>query len=170
MIIFTPIKDIPAEYLEYKGISNIIKYNLTSYIADVPKLDMLIPSPEFIPEDVLRGDCTDASFDIAYHQYILQNDYAFLQLMSIMVPEFTEPGILIQILINVSNYRDIISESIMKLIQQRYGHNTFYVYNPEDFLYIEPQTFSVPGLFALDEDRNRWLIMTSGNLGGDIYE
>lgn len=170
MIIFTPIKDLPNEILEYKGIERVIKYNLSSYVADVSKLDMLIPSPEFISEDVLHGDCTDASFDIAYHGYILQNDYAFLQLMSIMIPEFTEIGVLIQILINVSDYRDIISESLMKLIQQRYGHNCFYVYNPEDLIYIETQDFSVPGLFALDSDIARWRIMNSASLGGEFYE
>lgn len=167
MIIFTPIKDIPAEYLIEKGISDIVRLNLTSYYADIPNLSMLIPSINYIPENVLSGDCADPTFDIAYHGYILSNDNAFIELMSIMVPEYINPGTLVQILISVSDYRDIIAESLMKLIQQRYGHNCYYVKDLEDFLYIEEQDYNIPGLFALDKDIERWRIIMN-SMGGSI--
>ena len=59
MIIFTPILDLPDELLFYKCISQVVKFNLTSYYAGLPVLDRLIPSIEFIPENVISGDCTD---------------------------------------------------------------------------------------------------------------
>lgn len=170
MIIFTPLKDFPIELLEYKKIGQVVQLNLSSYYSDIQNLDMLIPSPEYISEDVLSGDCSDATFDMEYHKFILDNNNAFCQLMSIMVPEFTlPPGTLVQVLIQNSNYRDIITESLMKLIQQRYGHNSYYVNVAEDLLYIEESDFSIPGLFALENDLARWRSMMPVD-NGDLYE
>lgn len=171
MIIFTPILDIPQDMLLYKGIDQVIKYNLTSYYAGIPMLNHLIPSVEYIPEDVINGDRTDASFDVAFHGYIMQNDNAFKQLMDIMAVEFNSVNVLIQILIEVSDYRNAIAESLAKLIQQRYGHNIFYVMTLEDFMYTEVnQDFSVPGLFMMDQDLGRWMMMHPEELSGEAYE
>lgn len=172
MIIFTPILDLPDELLFYKCISQVVKLNLTSYYAGIPVLDRLIPSIEFIPENVISGDCTDPSFDIAFHGYIMQNDEAFKQLMDIMAIEFNSTDVLIQILIEVSDYRNIIAESLAKLVQQRYGHNIYYIMTAEDFAYAEVnQDFSVPGLFMMDQDLARWRMMHPEELRvGDEYE
>lgn len=156
MIIFTPIKQIPQEYLELKGINRVIQLNLTSYYSDVPTLNLLIPSSEYISEDLLNGDCSTPEFDIAYHNLIFSNDAAFLQLMSIMIPVFTDPDTLVHILINISNFRDVITESLCKLIQQRYGYNSYIIYELDDFLYTEESDMSIPGLFAIDSDIQRW--------------
>lgn len=159
MIIFTHIKDMPIELLEYKGISVIEKLNLTSYYADIPYLGNLNPSIEYIPESILNGDCADPNFDIAYHEYIFNNDAAFIQFMSIIVPEYMNPDVLVQILIERSEYRDVIVESLMKLIQQRYGNNCYLIQTEEDFAYTERQSFSIPGLFTLDKDISRWQML-----------
>lgn len=156
MIIFTPIKQIPQEYLELKGINRVIQLNLTSYHSDVPTLNLLIPSSDYISEDLLNGDCATPDFDVAYHSFIINNDAAFLQLMSIIIPVFTDPDTLVQILINVSNFRDVITESLCKLIQQRYGYNSYIVYELEDFLYTEESDMTIPGLFSIDSDIQRW--------------
>lgn len=160
MIIFTPILNIPDDILAAKGIEGVFKYNLSSYYAGIQVLDRLIPSIEFIPEDVLNGDCTDASFDIAFHGYIMQDDAAFKQFMNIMAIEFNCTNTLVQVLIEPSEYRDIISESIAKLIQQRYGHNVYYVNSIDDFICADVnQSFSTPGLFMMDQDLARWRMM-----------
>ena len=140
MIIFTHIKDMPIELLEYKGISVIEKLNLTSYYADIPYLGNLNPSIEYIPESIF-------------------NDAAFIQFMSIIVPEYMNPDVLVQILIERSEYRDVIVESLMKLIQQRYGNNCYLIQTEEDFAYTERQSFSIPGLFTLDKDISRWQML-----------
>ena len=158
MIIFTTLRSIPDNYLEYKRIKHLMIYNLSSSYADnnIINLNALIPSIEYIPESVLTGDCADANFDIAYHQYIFNNELAFCQFMQMIVPVYMDPDILVQVLIEDSPYRNAIAESIAKLIQQRYGYNIYYVYNLEDFLYIEESDFTPQGLLALDADVDRY--------------
>ena len=102
MIIFTPIKQIPVELLELKGIRQVVSYNLSSLYNEVPTLNFLIPLTHEISEDVLTGDCTTPEFDIVYHNYILNNDSAFIQFMNIIIPIFQSPDVLVQVLINSS--------------------------------------------------------------------
>lgn len=158
MIIFTPLQFIPMEYLEYKGIRQVVKYNLSSYYNDAPTLNELIPNAD-IPEEVLQGDCTGPEFDIAYHNYILNNPASFMQFMSLIVPAYTDPDVLVQVMIRPSRFRDILTESLLKLIQQRYGYNVYVVNELEDFLYVDESDFSIPGLFNMDQDVARWQSM-----------
>lgn len=172
MIIFTTLKDIPDGYLEFKGIGQVVKLNLSSYYLDETAINLnkLIPITGSIPEDVITGDCADPEFDKMYHNFIFTNDDSFFQFMTIMVPEFLEPTVLVQVMISVNGFRDAISESIMKLIQQRYGVNSYYVFTLEDFQYIQnDSSFSIPGLFAMDQDMNRWRMMMPME-SGDMYE
>lgn len=169
MIIFTPLREIPTDLLELKRIKNVVVYNLSSYI-QAPTLNLLIPSDELMPESVIRGDCTDPSFDTAYHSSILNNDGPFSQLMQIMIPVFQDPDVLVQVLINTSEYRDAITESLLKLIQQRYGYNAYIINNLEDFIYAEESSFSIPGLFMMDKDLMRWQSGMPISSMGDLYE
>lgn len=168
MIIFSPIKEIPVEFLEYKGIRQVVTYNLTSYYNHAPTLNLLIPSLAAVPENILNGDCTTPEFDISYHSFIINNDQAFIQFMNIMVPVFNSSDTLVHVLINVSNFRDVITESLLKLIQQRYGYNAYIVNELDDFLYANESDFSIPGLFTMDKDIQRWQLMTATS--GDFYE
>lgn len=169
MIIFTPIKDIPVEMLEYKRIRQVVKYNLSSYYSNIPTLNMLIPSPDYISEDLMQGDCSIPTFDIEYHNFIIQNNDAFIQFMNIMITAFSSPDVLVQVLINVSPFRDVITESLVKLIQQRYGYNVYIIYELNDFIYTEESDMSIPGLFAMDQDIMRWQLMNP-SLNGELYE
>lgn len=157
MIIFTCIRDMPPELLEMKGIKQVAKYNLSSYY-DMESLSALIPSVEFIPEHLLL-DTSNPEFDIAYGNYIINNNIAFLNLMLIIIPVYLNPDCLVQILINTSEFRDVATESLMKLIQQRYGYNSYIINEPEDFIYTEEPDFSIPGLFTLDQDLNRYMCL-----------
>ena len=170
MIVFTPLQNFPIEYLQYKGIRQVIKYNLSSYYNDAPTLNALVPSPQYIPQDVLLGDTTDPIFDIEYHKYIFDSQQAFMEFMLIMVPAFTSPDTLIHIMIKQSNFRDVIMESLIKLIQQRYGYNVCIVNEADDFLYAEESDFSIPGLFALDQDLVRWRSIQDDPVESDYYE
>ena len=169
MIIFTPIQNIPIEYLEYKGIGQVVKYNLSSYYNDAPTLNELLPSSEYISQDVLEGDCSIPIFDIEYHKYIFDNNAAFMQFMSIMIPAYSFPDTLVHIMIKASPFRDVITESLLKLIQQRYGYNAYIINEIEDFIYAEESDLSIPGLFTIDQDLIRWRSMMP-DPGGDMYE
>lgn len=171
MIIFTPIITFPENYLDYKGIKNIIKYNLSSYNSDVQSLGSLIPNPEFIPEDCITGDCSTAEFDMAYHASIFNNPNSFYQFMNLIIPVYMYPDLLVQILINKSPYRDIITESLIKLIQQRYGYNSFIINEIDDILYTDEPDFSISGLVALDNDIEQYRNMFPESvLIGDQYD
>ena len=171
MIIFSTIKDIPEEYLTMKGIKSLVRYNLTSYYNDCPTLNKLIPSVATMPEESIDGDAPSLpAFDIAYGQYIFGDNEAFMQLMNIIIPVYMNPDCLVQILISNSDFRDTITESLIKLIQQRYGYNVFIINTIEDFLYINELDFSIPGLFGLTEDLNRWRSLMPPQDWGDEYE
>lgn len=156
MIIFTSIRDLPEAYLQYKGIKQVIKFNLNSLYAYIPSLDLLNPSIANLPEDMTN---TTPEFDIMYHKYIFENDAVFNQFMSIVVPANVNPECLVQVLVKFSEYRDIITESLIKLIQQRYGYNSYIISDAEDFLYVEESDFSIPGLFLFEQDRTRWFML-----------
>lgn len=94
-----------------------------------------------------------------YHKYIFENDVVFNQFMSIVVPANVNPECLVQVLVKFSEYRDIITESLIKLIQQRYGYNSYIISDSEDFLYVEESDFSIPGLFLFEQDRTRWFML-----------
>ena len=54
---------------------------------------------------------------------------------------------------------ELIKESVIKIIQQRYGINSLCVYEDNDFTMIqsEDSDFSIQGLYNFDSDRNRYL-------------
>lgn len=156
MIIFTPIHDIPDAYLEWKNIKQVIKYNLSSYYNDAPTLNYLIPSFEHVTEDVLTGDKTSPEFDKSYYNYVVNNDSAFLQMMNLVLPVFMDPNVLIQVFIQDSPFRTAVTESLIKIIQWRYGYNCYIINEVEDFLAATESDFSVPGLCTMDADVARW--------------
>lgn len=169
MIIFTTIKDIPQEYIEMKGIRQVVKFNLSSYFSgdDIIDLNYLSPSPSILKDFVSPDYYDSPEFDTNYYNYILQDKSAFFQFMTLIYYEYIDPTNLIQILIDDSGcIRQSISESLMKFIQQRYGICSYYVFTLEDFMYIEMPSvgMSIPGLFALDKDLGiyRTMIPTDG--------
>lgn len=154
MIVFTSIKNIPDRILEELRIRQVIKYNLSSYYEDIPYLINLLPNTEYIPVEVASGEVDSPDFDIDYHNYIfdINKSQAFISFMQIIIPVYMHPDILVQILIEESSYRDVITESLVKLIQQRYGYNSYIIHHVEDFETMREQEFSIPGLFMMDQD------------------
>lgn len=163
MIIFTSL-DIPTELLEEKRRSQVIKYNLTSYIAGIPTLDMLLPRYQMMDQSIIgyNNEEDDINFDYNYCNFVTINDSAFIQLMSIMIPVYDNPDVLVEIMISESLNRDEAAELLAKLIQQRYGYNSYMVKSLEDFLYVDESTFSIPGLFTMDKDIERYISLTGG--------
>ena len=170
MIIFTPIRDFPVDILQSKGVRQVVKYNLSHYYAEMSILNLLVPSSEFISEDILTGDCTTTDFDQVYHNFILSNDIAFSQFMSIIIPVYMDPSTLVHIAILYNDYTIAFVESLIKLIQQRYGYNSYFINDVEDFLYTTEPEFTIPGIFALDQDLLRWRMMNDQAISGEEYE
>ena len=118
MRIFTKVRQIPNEYLGYRGIKNVVTFNLSSY-DNSQTLNFLDPSPEFIPESILCGDVNSMEFDMAYHGYIINNDNAFMQLMQIIILLNMYTDTLVKKLIGDGQYRLAITESVAKIIKIR---------------------------------------------------
>ena len=62
----------------------------------------------------------------------------------------------VYILVYQSDTFDIVTESLMKLIQQRYGYHCQWLNEPSDFNYYDDSDFSFNGIYNLDIDRERY--------------
>ena len=64
-------------------------------------------------------------------------------------------GYIVCILVQRDPYRDAIMESIIKLIQQRYGYNCWIIEDEDDLDVIREQQMFPEGIIALDNDIDR---------------
>lgn len=171
MILFKPFVEVPEDFIRHHGFKQIITYNLSSYIGGFPELGALLPNPQYMNPIVIDGPCDTIEFDAEYAKYITSEDNAFLALMSIVLYAFNDPETLVQILIQKSVYRDCITEALIKVIQQRYGYNSYMVNTMEDMYYVrDDSTFSIPGLFMMNGDLERYALLigpTSGELNDE---
>lgn len=169
MILFKSFIEVPEDFMYRFGLEKVITYNLTSYF-EFPFIK------EILPDDNLTSSIPfdSVEFDSAYSNFIISNDNAFNRLMSIILPVYNEPDVLVQLLISnsvsINAYRNSISENIAKLIQQRYGYNCYIVYTIEDLYYVrDDSTFSIPGLMILNRDLERYAELV-GPITGEIFQ
>lgn len=103
-------------------------------------------------------------FDSEYFNYIFSNDTIFLEFMKIIMALYY--GYDVYIIVTQEPSYDYITESLAKLIQCRYGYNSYIVNDPEDILMIGTDIipegeFSLPGLAMLDADKERYTYITT---------
>ena len=135
---------------------NIVVFNLTSFKEGLPSLINLVPhyQEHFNTLDELQ-------FDINYAQYVLSSIPAFNELMFIMMNLYDMRDVYITV--SKQNwYYESINESLMKLIQQRYGYNYFEINTVEDYEYAKSAdyndySFNVQGIFNLDQDKELFI-------------
>jgi hypothetical protein len=152
------------------GDENIIKvrqnydaiFNLSSLLEFGARLRNLAPPLHTI---ILPGETLDfrdeKTFDLKYAQYLMNSDAAFYDLMRLVYSLYSNSSIFV--IISRSEYADIITESLIKFIQQRYGYNSNFIQESEDLDYLVESSFSVPGLYNLDIDKKRFVNMCAGN-------
>ena len=64
------------------------------------------------------------------------------------------------IIIERNDIFDNMVESIIKIIQQRYGYNSAIINDPEDIYYLnQDESFSLAGLPNLDMDKERYSML-----------
>lgn len=125
-------------------------FNLSNAIEKGVRLKKLTP-PVYV-EDGL-------GFDIFYANYIMSNDDVFVEFMNIIYKLYE--GDIVYVLIDHSEYRDILTESLIKFIQQRYGLLIYMVNETEDWVYVKESEFSIQGLFNLDIDKERFTLLVA---------
>lgn len=98
----------------------------------------------------------DREFDIAYARYILENPALFSSFFSIV--NDLHGGMDVFLISNNADDRYVnLPESLLKLIQQRYGYNGCICNEIEDLYCAKESTFSIPGLYQYDQDREVYL-------------
>ena len=103
-------------------------------------------------------------FDVNYMKYIIGNDGPFMQLMRIIMELYEGHNVFL--IVSPDDWSTALIESLMKLIQQRYGINGIKIGSFDDFVYAEETEFTGYGLFNLDQDKERYsFIIASGKKG-----
>lgn len=126
-------------------------YNISGMKEGFEKLQILIPPNEI-------GTTYGREFDIAYMNYIMMNDAVFVEFFRIIQNLYT--GINVYLVFGENDWSENLCQSILKIIQQRYGYNGYFINSFEDYLFVAMNDSSdfdkTYGLYNLDQDKNRY--------------
>ena len=128
----------------------VMVYNFSSITEKYPILDIL-PRKRFDIDD-------SQQFDISFANYIMSHDYRFCQFFEIILGLYCSFNVFV--LVSKNEFFDILNESLMKLIQQRYGYIVNEINTVEDLDCLVEGSFSIQGLYNLDLDNKRYLSLT----------
>jgi hypothetical protein len=141
----------PASAANIKFGGKGVMYNLSSMKEGFISLQALIP-----PNTI--GRLTDREFDIAYANYIMSNDTLFCIFFQIIYNLYIGKDVFI--IVSTEDWSENLLESLLKLIQQRYGYNAVLINTEADYLYAATSmNFSFApgyGIFNLDQDKERF--------------
>ena len=105
-------------------------------------------------------------FDVNYMNYIIGNDGPFMQLMRIIMELYEGHNVFL--IVSPDDWSTALIESLMKLIQQRYGINGTKIGSFDDFVYTEETEFTGYGLFNLDQDKERYSFIIASEKKGNV--
>lgn len=151
-----------------QDINTFTLYNMSSAINRGVRLSTLIP-PVNIGGDQIDMD-NERTFDMMYARYIMEMDAAFADMFSII--NNTYNGGSSVIVVGNSEYKDLLTESFIKFLQQRYGLNPIRIINEiEDwFSYDDEGNFNLVGVYNLDLDKERYTMLTTDFSQLDLSE
>lgn len=118
----------------------MVVFNFTSFSLEYEKINVLPPPVQQIG---------DFDYDMYFAQWILNNKDPFAEFMKVIYNLYE--GHTVYLCIN--DILENINESLLKLIQQRYGYVGNLIHAPEDFQYLTEGSFSIEGLSNLDSDK-----------------
>lgn len=141
----------PASAADIKFGGKGVMYNLSSMREGFISLQALIP-----PNTI--GRLTDREFDIAYANYIMSNDTLFCIFFQIIYNLYIGKDVFI--IVSTEDWSENLLESLLKLIQQRYGYNAVLINTETDYLYAATSmNFGFApgyGIYNLDQDKERF--------------
>lgn len=125
--------------------------NITHLIAKISPINNTgMPMPEFV---------NSVEFDMQYASSVLTNPELFGSLINIMLRAYE--GYIVCVLVQRDPYRDAVMESLIKLIQQRYGYNCWIIEDIDDIEIMSEQMLLPNGLLTLDADIKQYNQMYS---------
>ncbi len=98
----------------------------------------------------------EKNFDLAYANYIFSNDDKFMEFMKIMMNLYMNIDVYLLVSRGEDTY-DIVTESLCKLIQQRYGYNYQMINTVDDINEYDQSGFSTSGIQIMDQDKERFV-------------
>lgn len=145
---------------DYMDRSRLVVFNLTGYKEGFVQLRIL-PTDNSIY--YLEGD--DRVSDIALLNYIYSNDIIFFDFFSkIMYPFYS--GLDVYIIVSNNGISDEITDSIYKIIQQRYGYNPIILNNYLDIEYVnQDSSMNITGIYNFDIDKQRYISLGVNQMG-----
>lgn len=147
-------QNLPPEF----AVDELIIYNFTSPLMGFPQINLL-PPPQL-------EYTFDNTFDIEYYNYLINCDDAFMQLMLLIMAEYHNKNV--YLLVSEGNGYDYINDSLMKLIQVRYGIVVQYINDIEDYNELRQDSdisFSVFGMENLIQDKERYALLYTQKYG-----
>lgn len=104
----------------------------------------------------------EREFDIMYANWILGNDTMFVNFFQFMYYNYLGYNVFILVGVDMWEARQTITESLMKLIQQRYQIIPRYIATMEDIPdYYEEDFMYVDGMMNMDSDIERYIYLRS---------
>lgn len=120
--------------------------------------------PLIPPNNILSISRDEYNFDVAYMNYIMGNDIMFMEFFQVII--LLHRGIDVYVIISDEDWSQMLMESLLKIIQQRYGYNATRVNGIDDVLYSDPGEFNTEyGIINYDNDLERfdYLVATINN-------
>lgn len=142
-----------GEILKDLNKNGLTVFNIFSFVEGVPQLTNLLP----------RGldTSTEEQFDQTYFNYIMTNDFAFIDMMYIVMEIYK--GNNVYLIINDTPFYNKLVESLVEILKQRYGIIPYFVSEMPDYDSImshpDQTTFSTQGLIVADMDRQRFMML-----------
>lgn len=141
----------PSKCLQFIDTSSFMIFNFTGMTEGFRSIQALIP-----PNELGRFDSYE--FDVNYANYIMMNNSIFLVFFQII--EALYIGLQVYIISDEANWSENLIESLLKLIQQRYGYNGYCVREDEDVMFAlqrDNEGFNTSyGIANLDQDKARY--------------
>lgn len=126
--------------------SNNVFLNLSSLLEGFDRVNILPP---------FNINRQDKDFDMYYHDYIFSNDNVFYEFMKIVMTIYYNKNIII--LVTKDDFYSLVSESLMKILQQRYGLISNNINNIDDLNYVVECEFTLNGIYNMDIDKERFV-------------
>lgn len=127
-------------------IDNLLVFNYSSPIESIEKLNLMPP---------LFNWASELDFDMWYAGWLLNDPQAFHDLMRVMYAVYC--GTDVYLCASTIDVFEVVNESFIKFIQQRYGINCFIINTAEDIEFARDygSGFSIEGLANFDIDKER---------------
>lgn len=143
MLLYGNYTNIPV------GVDNLVIFNITGFTENYRRLAYLTPPFQSI------GYLDSYDYDQKYFHYIMNTDYAFVQMFLIVQQLYA--GRDVYLIADDADWSINQIESLCKVIQQRYGYNAAYVGSPNDFLFYASQDQNEEIVLQnLDSDKERY--------------